>query len=163
MLRGKSCMTRKAGYYSDWRAAHLEYRERQRVLRKIRRRLYGRGDRSDEYAKACVKRAKQVKTPYEPLPLLMPHLQRGVHISFWEDELRLDLAQERALAELEGRDPEQAAAAYHARESNWYERAAYQLLPSLCTGPIVDDELTLSRPRPQGSNVNPLEVASREQ
>ena len=38
-------------YYSDWRAAHPEYRERQRRLRRQRRALIGRGDRAAEYAR----------------------------------------------------------------------------------------------------------------
>jgi len=54
-----------------------------------------------------------------PLPLLYPALQRGARLSFWEDELRLDLAQEWALAECEGRDPEEAARTYLARETAW--------------------------------------------
>ncbi len=54
-----------------------------------------------------------------PLPLLMPELQHGRAIAFWEDELRLDLAQERELALLEGRDPVAAVAAYRARETSW--------------------------------------------
>jgi hypothetical protein len=49
----------------------------------------------------------------------MPELQHGTSVAFWEDELRLDLYQERQLAILEGRDPDAAAAAYRARETNW--------------------------------------------
>lgn len=40
-------------------------------------------------------------------------------MAFWEDELRMDLAQEAALAELEGRDPAAAVAAYRRRELSW--------------------------------------------
>lgn len=54
-----------------------------------------------------------------PLPPLYPLLQRGARMSFWNDELAKDLAQERHLALLEGRDPEVAVAAYRARETNW--------------------------------------------
>ena len=39
-----------AAYYRAWRAAHPEYRARQNRLRNERRRRYGRGDRSTEYA-----------------------------------------------------------------------------------------------------------------
>lgn len=60
------------------------------------------------------------KLPEEPLLPLFPELQRGTAISFWDDELRMDLAQERALALLEGRDPEDAERAYRAREISWH-------------------------------------------
>lgn len=56
---------------------------------------------------------------FEPLPPIYPELNRGTSISFWEDELRMDLAQERALAELEGRNPVAAAKAYWTRENVW--------------------------------------------
>jgi hypothetical protein len=49
----------------------------------------------------------------------MPELQRGARVAFWDDELRLDLAQEARLAELEGRDPIAAIAAYRGRELAW--------------------------------------------
>jgi len=51
--------------------------------------------------------------------VLYPELNHGTKIAFWEDELRMDLAQERILAELEGRDPDEAARAYEAREKGW--------------------------------------------
>lgn len=54
-----------------------------------------------------------------PLPMLMPCLQHGKWISFWEDELRLDLAQEKELARLEGRDPDEAVKQYRSRELYW--------------------------------------------
>ena len=44
---------------------------------------------------------------------------RGARLSFWNDELAMDLEQERALATLEGRDPDQAARAYRVRETLW--------------------------------------------
>lgn len=65
------------------------------------------------------RRARRREEQSHPLPLLMPHLQRGAALSFWDDELRLDLAQEAALAELEGRDPREAVQAYLARENAW--------------------------------------------
>jgi len=81
-----------------------------------------RGDRSAEYAK---RNAARLGTGAAgELPLLMPELQVGRRIAFWEDELRLDLAQEARLAELEGRDPAAAIAAYRAREINWLAHIA---------------------------------------
>lgn len=59
------------------------------------------------------------KSILEPIGLLMPHLQHGKVYSFWEDELRLDLAQEAALAIVEGRDPIEAMNAYRLRELYW--------------------------------------------
>ena len=58
--------------------------------------------------------------PEEPLPQLYPELNRGIAIAFWEDELRMDLAQEQVLAILEGRDPTAAAREYKSRETNWH-------------------------------------------
>jgi hypothetical protein len=55
-----------------------------------------------------------------PLLPLYPELRSGTRLSFWEDELRMDLAQERALAEMEGRDPDEAVRAYRSRERRWY-------------------------------------------
>lgn len=56
----------------------------------------------------------------EPLPILMAHLMHGTRVSFWEDELRLDLAQEEQLALLEGRDPQEAVRQYRSRELYWH-------------------------------------------
>lgn len=44
-------------------------------------------------------------------------------MAYWEDELRMDLAQERALAELEGRDPDAAETRYANREKLWHSHA----------------------------------------
>jgi hypothetical protein len=106
-VRGKP---KDPAYWRNWRAAHPEYRERERLRAKKR------GDRTAEYARRNAKRASRA---IPEIPPLYPHLQRGKALSFWEDELRLDLAQERALAVLEGRDPDAAARAYAARETNW--------------------------------------------
>lgn len=46
-------------YWSEWRAAHPEYRERQVALRRARRARQGRGDRSSEYARQRERRAEQ--------------------------------------------------------------------------------------------------------
>lgn len=56
---------------------------------------------------------------FEPLAPLMPGLLHGGSLSFWEDELRLDCAQEASLAALEGRDPAEAVKAYRQRELAW--------------------------------------------
>jgi hypothetical protein len=106
-----------AAYYRAWRAAHPEYRKRQAAVRAEHRRVHGRESRANEYRKS---RAQ----PYEPLPVLYPELNHGSAMSFWEDELRMDLAQERALAELEGVDPDEAVLAYRRREKAWLAFAA---------------------------------------
>jgi hypothetical protein len=41
-------------------------------------------------------------------------------VSWWHTELAMDLEQERELARLEGRDPEDAVARYRARELRWF-------------------------------------------
>lgn len=105
-----------AAYHRAWRAAHPEYRARQNRLRQERRRAQGRGDRTAEYTRRNAHRASRAEPE---LPLLMPELQRGRRVSFYDDELRLDVAQERALARLEGRDEEEAARAYTRRELGW--------------------------------------------
>lgn len=73
-------------------------------------------DRTREYARRA---SRAIPRP----PILYPATQRGVRLAFWTDELRLDLEQERALAVLEGRDPDEAAKAYAARETAWYRFA----------------------------------------
>jgi hypothetical protein len=50
-------------------------------------------------------------------------------VSFWTDELRMDLRQEAELARLEGRDPTEAVRAYRARERSWWHH----------TGPLLDE------------------------
>lgn len=101
-------------YWSDWRAAHPEYRERERA-RLHRRDRTGR-DRSGEYA---ARAAKRVRVDATPLPVLYAELVRGARLSFWEDELRMDLAQEAELARLEGADPVERCKAYRSREMAW--------------------------------------------
>jgi hypothetical protein len=66
--------------------------------------------------------------------MLMPHLQHGTSVSFWEDELRLDLAQEAELAKLEGCCPKEAVRAYRAREMAWRRVATYELIDALADG-----------------------------
>lgn len=73
--------------------------------------------RATEYAN---RNAKRKRTAGEPLPSLFPDLDRGSLVSWWQDELRKDLRQEAALAELEGRDPVEAVRSYRARERSWW-------------------------------------------
>lgn len=101
-----------AAYYRAWRAAHPIYRERERIRATTR----VRGDRTQERLREKERRKPRA---IEPLRPLMEHLQHGTMVSFWEDELRLDLAQERALAILENIDPDAAVRAYRAREMGW--------------------------------------------
>jgi hypothetical protein len=54
-----------------------------------------------------------------PLPQLYEELRFGAKLSFWEDELKMDLAQERALAEAERFDADEAVRVYRARETSW--------------------------------------------
>lgn len=106
-------------------AYHRDYRARRRLSgNPVRRRAgYIRPPRdyAAEYARSVALHPPVAETS---LPVLMPELQRGSRIAFWEDELRLDLAQEARLAELEGRDPRVAIAAYRARETNWRAHTA---------------------------------------
>jgi hypothetical protein len=60
------------------------------------------------------------RRPSRAIPRLEPLPGHGIRIAFWEDELRLDLVQERHLAVLEGRDPDLAAATYRTRELTWH-------------------------------------------
>ena len=66
------------------------------------------------------RRRARIRGAQEPLPQLHPELRHGQVLSFWEDELRLDLIQEAALARLEGRDPLEAMKVYRAREMRWH-------------------------------------------
>jgi hypothetical protein len=72
-------------------------------------------DRTAEYAARAARRGPALPD----LAPLFPHLRRGAVLAFRDEELRMDLEQERALAELEGRDPDAAAAAYARRERAW--------------------------------------------
>lgn len=107
--------------YRRRRADHLrEYNRQRRQQPKLK--AQRKASEKRRRAKRCLDE--------EPLPVLMPGLQHGSHYSFWEDELRLDLAQEAALAVLEGRCPEEAVKAYRAREYAWRR----------VTGPLVCEE-----------------------
>ena len=102
-----------AAYYRAWRADHPEYRQRE--LARLRARRAGMTTEERQKDRGVYKPIP----PAEPLPLLLPALQHGTSISFWEDELRLDLAQEDRLAALEGSDPRAAVDAYRRREIAW--------------------------------------------
>ena len=109
-----------AAYFRAWRAAHPEYRARQNRLRNERRRRYGRGDRSTEYA-------NRQSRAIPPIPGL--HLghdlfekarrivgpRRGTLVAL-EDPLYDDLLSEATLALVEGRDPHDAIRRYSAKE-----------------------------------------------
>ena len=102
-----------AAYYRAWRAVHPDYRKRQPALLRARRAAMTTEERQRDRG------VYKPIPPAEPLLPLMPALQHGTAISFWEDELRLDLAQEARLAEIEGIDPRCAVAAYRRREIAW--------------------------------------------
>ena len=102
-----------AAYYRAWRAAHPDYRKREADRLRARKQAMTPEERRKD---------RGVRKPAprpEPLMPLMPALQHGAAISFWEDELRLDLAQEAHLATLEGVDPGVAVAVYRSREIAW--------------------------------------------
>jgi len=105
----------RAGYWRDWRAAHPAYQERERERSRARR-ARGR-DRTAEYARTAARRA--ARPPPEPLAPLFPELRHGSAVEWWDEALAADLEQERALAELEGRDADAAVAAYRTRELVW--------------------------------------------
>jgi hypothetical protein len=109
-----------AAYYRSWRAAHPAYRDRQKQLRRERRRRTGRGDRSAEYAR---RRSRAIP----PVPGL--HLDhdlfelarrivgpRRTSLVTLYDPLYDDLLSEATLALIEGRDAEDAVRRYRARE-----------------------------------------------
>jgi hypothetical protein len=100
-----------AAWWRDYRRRNGERVNAQ--LRARRSRGRNRGDRSREYAKRPT-RANPRPTP------LYPHLKHGSTVSWWHTELAMDLEQERELARLEGRDPEDAVARYRARELRWF-------------------------------------------
>lgn len=104
-----------AGWWRDYRARNRErVNATARAGKKRRRALMT----PEERRKA---RGTKPRRPRDTalLPQLYEHLRRGRTISFWQDELAMDLAQEHVLAELEGRDPEKAVAEYRAREVGW--------------------------------------------
>jgi len=75
--------------------------------------------KAQRHASEARRRAKVGPVDVEPVPSLFPELQHGSALSFWEDELRMDLAQEAELARLEGRCPVEAVKQYRGREIAW--------------------------------------------
>lgn len=111
-----------AAYFRLWRAAHPEYRERQRRLRAERRRRDGRGDRSAEYAK----RASRAIPPLPELHTGHPILDRARELvpsrstlTTLRDPLVDDLRSVAVVALLEGGDPTEAVRQYRAIEHRW--------------------------------------------
>jgi len=111
-------------YFKKYRASHPEYAARDRARRNLRRYAHGPRDRSAEYAR---RNALRNHAPAEPLQQLYPDLNHGTSVAFWEDELRMDIEQEKILAVLEGKDPEKAAKTYATRELAWHWRTVYFL------------------------------------
>ena len=104
-----------AAYYVAYRAAHRERINAQRREQRSHKPRV-RGDRSAEYTKR-----RETSACNDPLPALYPELQHGVAVSFWEDELRMDLAQEHALLNamgVRGKDRQEYLARYRTRETN---------------------------------------------
>jgi len=103
-----------AAYYRAWRAARPDYRKREADRLRARKQAMTPEERRKDRG------VRKPAARFEPLMPLMPALQHGSAISFWEDELRLDLAQEAHLATLEGIDPRVATATYRRREMAWW-------------------------------------------
>jgi len=104
-----------AAYWRTYRAEHPQYRERerQRSKRKGHPERAALGARMAEYA-------KRPSRAVPGLVELFPDLVRGAVLTFWREELTRDLRQEAALAEIEGRDVQEAVRAYSRRESTWF-------------------------------------------
>ena len=107
--------------------AHPEYAERERA------RLAGRDRRRT--ARPPERPRASRATP--AVPPLYPELNRGAAVAFLEDELRMDLAQERELARLDRRirDVDAHLEAYAARERAWRSLT----MPLVFEGPSPDE------------------------
>lgn len=108
-----------AAYYRAWRAAHPGYAKRQTEIKRKRRASHGREDRTKEFANRKSKAGSS-----EPIPQLYEEVRNGRGVSFLQDEMRMDMEQEKALALIEGRDPAEAARAYRMKEAAWIFRSA---------------------------------------
>lgn len=104
------------GAWAEWDAAHPGRKPNRSPESIARRRAYTRAWLS---ARRIPKPPKPAAVILPPLTPLFPDLVHGARVSFWEDELRMDLAQERSLALVAGEDPELAVRAYRARETAW--------------------------------------------
>ena|SRR4249920_1455017 len=101
-----------------WREYRSKNRDRINAQAAARRKQKPRvRNRAEEYA-------KKRKPPEIPLEPLFPQIRHGGAISFWDEELNMDLAQEAELAKLQGRDPVVACRAYRAREYRWFRITA---------------------------------------
>lgn len=110
-------------YWKKYRAAHhdrIRAQERARAARPENR----RARQAMESARRKRRRAEARVAPPAPLEPLFPKLVHGKHVSFWDDELRMDLEQEGALAALEGRDPDAARRLYADAEWQWWHHTA---------------------------------------
>jgi hypothetical protein len=114
-------------YWKKYRAAHPSYRKKEAERRKQRKAAMTAEERQKDRG---IRKSRAIPE----VPLLMPHLLRGGSISFWEDELRLDLEQERQLALLENRNPDQALKEYRSREYTWKRLTASILDDTYDTG-----------------------------
>lgn len=124
--RSDDAKARRREEHASWRvtpegrAYYQAWREKNRDRERERRRAWRAANRDKVNAqKRRYHEAHYVPVVHEPLPMLYPDQQRGTVVSFWEDELRIDIMQERALAALEGRDPDEAERAYRSREKMW--------------------------------------------
>jgi hypothetical protein len=98
-----------------------------RYYRKVKRRRYGRRWRRDHPTYFVDRRERlggSRRRSARPRPIaevepLFPQLRHGAKVAFWDEELAMDLEQERALALLEGRDPDEAVKQYRVRETSW--------------------------------------------
>jgi hypothetical protein len=109
-----------AAYYRAWRAAHPEYRARQNQIRTERRRRFGRGDRSAEYAGRPSRAIPSVPGLHHGHDLFERARRivgpRRTSLVTLDDPLYDDLVSEATLALIEGRDPVVAIRRYGARE-----------------------------------------------
>jgi len=119
-------------YWRRWRADHPEYRARQRELRNARRRKYGRGDRSREYARRKSRAGEPLPPKHEGHWFF--EIARGVvgpritGFHSLEDPLYDDLLSVAVLAILEGEDVKAAVDAYRRAELSWGRITAPLLL-----------------------------------
>ncbi|HEX5073356.1 MAG TPA: hypothetical protein VFW03_09125 [Gemmatimonadaceae bacterium] len=102
--------SRAPDYFRAWRLENADAeRERRRRWRK-----------ANPDMRAAQQRRYRARRRVEPLEPLYPELQRGARIAFWDDELRMDLAQEWHLALAAKEDPADAVVRYLKREMRWF-------------------------------------------
>ena len=125
-------------YWSDWRAAHPEYRERDNARRAAAKRERGRGDRSVEYARQRERR-RQLRalaagdngTVAHHHPLLemarsiAARFRRPDHRSHLYRPTHEDAASAAVVALVAGEDPEAAARAVVREDTQWLHRTVH--------------------------------------